>query len=81
MPWLHDMGIGIGVMSYHGLTCWGITADKDIVPNLGAFMAALRQSVVILQSAAKAARTSGRTKNGDKAKAASRKGGAQGKAR
>ena len=81
VPLLEDMGIGIGVMSYNGLTCWGITADKDIVPNLGAFMAALRQSVVILQSAAKAARTSGRTKNGDKAKAASRKGGAQGKAR
>jgi WS/DGAT/MGAT family acyltransferase len=56
VPLLEEMGIGIGVMSYNGLTCWGITADKDIVPDVGAFMDALAKSVAAVEKAAGTAR-------------------------
>jgi WS/DGAT/MGAT family acyltransferase len=62
VPLLEEMGIGIGVMSYNGLTCWGITADKNIVPNVGAFMDALGKSVAALEKAAGRGEQSGRGK-------------------
>lgn len=52
VPLLEEMGIGIGVMSYNGLTCWGITADKNIVPDVGAFMDALAKSLAAVEKAA-----------------------------
>ncbi|HQY69450.1 MAG TPA: wax ester/triacylglycerol synthase family O-acyltransferase [Pseudomonadales bacterium] len=52
VPLLEDMGIGIGVMSYNGLTCWGITADRNIVPDVGAFMDALAKSLAAVDKAA-----------------------------
>ncbi len=51
VPLLEEMGLGIGVMSYDGMMCWGITADKDIVPDLGRFMAALAKSLAAVETA------------------------------
>jgi WS/DGAT/MGAT family acyltransferase len=57
VPLLEEMGIGIGVMSYNGLTCWGITADKNIVAEVGVFTRALARSLAAVQKAAGAPAT------------------------
>jgi len=45
VPLLQAMGMGIGVMSYNGLVCWGVTADLDVVPDLPEFMKLLKKSI------------------------------------
>ncbi len=46
VPLLEGMGLGIGVMSYDGMLCWGLTSDLDIVPELEPVLQALQQSIV-----------------------------------
>jgi len=52
VPLLEDMGIGLGVMSYDGMMCWGITADKNIVHDVSAFTRALQKSFAAVSKAA-----------------------------
>jgi len=35
-PLFERQGLGTTVMSYDGRMCWGIVADRDVVPDLGA---------------------------------------------
>jgi WS/DGAT/MGAT family acyltransferase len=55
VPMLEEMGLGIGVMSYNGNMFWGVTVDKDIVPDVAEFTAALAKSVDAVERAAQAA--------------------------
>ena len=32
---IQNLGLVIGVMSYNGKVCWGLTADRDRVPDVG----------------------------------------------
>jgi hypothetical protein len=34
-PLFERQGMGTAVMSYDGRICWGIVADRDVVPDLG----------------------------------------------
>ena len=52
VPMLEQMGLGIGVMSYNGRMFWGVTVDKDIVPDVGAFMNALAKAIDAVEKAA-----------------------------
>ena len=52
VPMLEQMGIGIGVMSYNGSMFRGVTVDKDIVPDVGEFMAALDRTLDSVEKAA-----------------------------
>jgi len=36
-PLIENLGLVIGVMSYNGKVCWGLTADYDRVPDLADF--------------------------------------------
>jgi diacylglycerol O-acyltransferase len=45
VPLLAHMGIGIGVMSYNGIICWGITGDPDVVADLPVFMKCLAKAI------------------------------------
>jgi diacylglycerol O-acyltransferase len=44
VPLLPGMGIGVGLMSYDGHLCWGVTSDAEVVPDIADFMEALRHS-------------------------------------
>ena len=35
-PLFERQGVGTAVMSYDGRLCWGLVADRDIVPDLAA---------------------------------------------
>lgn len=41
VPLLPGMALGIGVMSYDGKVCWGLTADSKLVPDVSDFRLAL----------------------------------------
>jgi diacylglycerol O-acyltransferase len=36
-PLFERQGLGTAVMSYDGRVCWGIVADRDVVPDVGMF--------------------------------------------
>ncbi len=74
VPLLEEMGIGIGVMSYNGLTCWGITADKNIVPDVSVFTRALEKSVAAVQRASRQRAKARPTSTTANRKSAPRKG-------
>jgi diacylglycerol O-acyltransferase len=44
VPLLPGMGIGVGLMSYNGSVCWGLTADAQLVPDVEDFGDALEAS-------------------------------------
>ncbi len=44
VPLLLGVGIGIALISYKGSLCWGFNADAVKVPDLAAFVAAIRAS-------------------------------------
>ena len=44
VPLLPNIGIGIALISYDGRVCWGFNADPQLVPDLEAFLAAIRAS-------------------------------------
>ena len=52
VPLLESMGIGIGVMSYNGILCWGITSDLDIIADLRPFIKSLEKSIARVGKAA-----------------------------
>ncbi len=44
VPLLSNVGLGIALISYNGQVCWGFNADLSLVPDLDAFVAAIRGS-------------------------------------
>jgi len=44
VPLVDNMGLGIALMSYSGKLFWGFNADYDLLPDLGAFVRATRDS-------------------------------------
>ncbi len=44
VPLLTNVGLGIALISYNGQMCWGFNADLALVPDLDAFVAAIRGS-------------------------------------
>ena len=44
VPLLQGLGLGIALISYDGRLCWGFNADPKLVPDLDAFLAAIRNS-------------------------------------
>lgn len=44
VPLLAGMGIAVGLMSYDGKVCWGITSDAQIVPDIDKFGDAIEAS-------------------------------------
>ena len=43
VPLLANLGLGIALISYDGKVCWGFNADPKLVPDLDAFVAAVRR--------------------------------------
>jgi WS/DGAT/MGAT family acyltransferase len=44
VPLLQSIGLGIALISYDGKVCWGFNGDPKLVPDLEAFIAAIRCS-------------------------------------
>jgi hypothetical protein len=51
-PLLENLGLAIGVLSYNGRFCWGLTADYDRLPDVAELAALLRSSFEDLAEAA-----------------------------
>lgn len=51
-PLFERQGLGTAVMSYDGRVCWGLVADRDVVPDLGALAQDLEAALAELRSAA-----------------------------
>ncbi len=52
VPLLPRTGLGVALFSYDGRLCWGFAADQDLVPDLHAFVRAVRDSFEELRTAA-----------------------------
>jgi WS/DGAT/MGAT family acyltransferase len=52
VPLLPRTGLGVALFSYDGRLCWGFAADQDLVPDLAAFVRAIRDSFEELRTAA-----------------------------
>jgi hypothetical protein len=44
VPLVDGLGLGIALLSYDGNLHWGVNADRDLVPDIASFLAALEQS-------------------------------------
>jgi len=55
VPLLQGLGLGIALISYDGRLCWGFNADPKLVPDLDAFLAAIRASHARVLAAAREA--------------------------
>ena len=44
VPLMENLGLGIALASYNGTVHWGFNADPDIVPDLDAFLARVRNA-------------------------------------
>ena len=55
VPLMDNLGLGVALMSYNGKLCWGFNADYDLLPDLGAFVAAIEESFAELRRLADAA--------------------------
>src|SRR5215475_2329220 len=55
VPLLQSLGLGIALISYDGKVCWGFNADPKLVPDLDAFLAAIRASHARVLAAAREA--------------------------
>jgi hypothetical protein len=51
-PLFERQGLGTAVMSYDGRVCWGLVADRDVVPDLGALARDLEAALAELRGAA-----------------------------
>ena len=51
-PLFERQGLGVAVMSYHGRLCWGLTADRDLAPDLPAMAEDLDAALAELLEAA-----------------------------
>ncbi len=55
VPLMDNLGLGIALLSYNGKLCWGFNADYDLVPDLSAFVRAIRESFEELRRLSQAA--------------------------
>lgn len=51
-PLFERQGLGIAVLSYDGRVCWGLVADRDVVPDLAALAGDLDDALDELRQAA-----------------------------
>ena len=51
-PLLENLGLAVGVLSYNGRLCWGLTADYDRIPDVSALAQHLESSFEELADAA-----------------------------
>jgi len=49
VPLIDSLGLGIALLSYNGKLCWGFNADYDLLPDLSAFVRAVRDSFEVLR--------------------------------
>jgi hypothetical protein len=47
------MGLGVAIVSYNGDAYFGLTADPDLVPDVEAFTAKLREAAAECEALAK----------------------------
>ena len=52
VPLVENTGLGIALMSYHGMLNWGFNADYELLPDLSDFVADVANSFAELQRAA-----------------------------
>jgi WS/DGAT/MGAT family acyltransferase len=52
VPLMERTALGVALMSYNGLLCWGFNADYDAVPDLGVFTASIERAFEKLAAAA-----------------------------
>lgn len=52
IPLLQGQALSVGVTSYHGLVCIGLTADRDSMPDVDILMSSIHDSVTELREAA-----------------------------
>src|SRR6185436_4434804 len=45
VPLFQNVGLGIALVSYNGRVCWGFNADRELVPDLGSFVADIERSL------------------------------------
>ena len=45
VPLFENVGLGIALVSYNGRVCWGFNADRELVPDLASFVAAIDASL------------------------------------
>jgi WS/DGAT/MGAT family acyltransferase len=74
VPLADTLGLGIALMSYNGQLCWGFNADYDLVPDLGDFVQAIRDSFAELRALASRRRDSAQA-GGAKPRPRARRGG------
>lgn len=55
-PLFERQGLGTAVMSYDGRLCWGMVADRDLVPDLGGLARDVDAAFLELRAAAAAAK-------------------------
>lgn len=46
-----NQGLAVGILSYNGLVCFGVLADRDLDPPLSTVAAGLRAALAELQNA------------------------------
>jgi hypothetical protein len=56
-PLFERQGLATAVMSYDGRLCWGMVADRDLVPDLGVLARDVEAAFEELRDAAAAAKT------------------------
>src|SRR6185436_11778626 len=66
VPLFENQGLGIALFSYCGSLGFGFNADRDVVPDLDAFAAAVAHGFVDLEHAARTARSAGVRCSGDR---------------
>jgi diacylglycerol O-acyltransferase len=54
VPLFENQGLGIALFSYDGQLCWGLNADRDLVPDLQALADDIVESFTELRAAAEA---------------------------
>jgi WS/DGAT/MGAT family acyltransferase len=52
VPLFANQGVGVALCSYDGRLCWGFNADRDMLPDLDAFVDGVRASFAELHDAA-----------------------------
>ncbi len=75
VPLAENLGLGIALFSYDGKLGWGFNADYGLVPDLGEFVKAIRDSFQELRVAAGVVSPAPRKKRASRSGAASRANG------
>ena len=52
VPLMRNQGVGVALMSYAGLVCWGVNSDPELVPDVDVFVKKLRVAFERVREAA-----------------------------